>query len=83
MMKDWFKSAVVYQVYPRSFMDSNGDGIGDLQGIHSKVDYLKSLGINTLWLCPIYPSPNDDNGYDVSDYLGIHPDLETCRTLRN
>ncbi len=74
-MKDWFKSAVVYQVYPRSFMDSNGDGIGDLQGIHSKVDYLKSLGINTLWLCPIYPSPNDDNGYDVSDYLGIHPDF--------
>lgn len=77
MKVDWFKSAIVYQIYPRSFLDSSGDGIGDLKGIISKVDYLKDLGINALWLCPFYPSPNDDNGYDVSDYLGVHPDFGT------
>ncbi len=75
MKADWFKSAIVYQIYPRSFLDSNGDGIGDLRGIISKVDYLKTLGVNALWLSPFYPSPNDDNGYDVSDYLGVHPDF--------
>ena len=77
MQVDWFKSAIVYQIYPRSFLDSNADGVGDLRGIISKVDYLKNLGVNALWLCPFYPSPNDDNGYDVSDYLGVHPDFGT------
>lgn len=70
-----WKSSVVYQIYPRSFMDSNGDGIGDIQGIISKLDYLKDLGIDVLWLSPVYQSPNDDNGYDISDYLAIHPDF--------
>ncbi|MES2646909.1 MAG: alpha-glucosidase [Bacteroidota bacterium] len=67
----WWKEAIVYQIYPRSFKDSDGDGVGDLKGIISKLDYLQSLGINSVWLNPIYTSPNDDNGYDVSDYRGI------------
>ncbi|UOF92518.1 alpha-glucosidase [Fodinisporobacter ferrooxydans] len=71
MKKTWWKESVVYQIYPRSFMDSNGDGIGDLPGILSKLDYLKDLGIDVIWLCPIYQSPNDDNGYDISDYYEI------------
>lgn len=71
--KDWFASAVVYQVYPRSFADSNGDGIGDLQGIIGKLDYLKKLGVDVLWLSPIYTSPQDDNGYDISNYQDIDP----------
>ena len=66
-----WKEAVVYQVYPRSFMDSNGDGTGDLNGIISKLDYLQQLGINLLWLSPVYRSPMDDNGYDISDYEDI------------
>jgi alpha-glucosidase len=70
-MKKWWKEAVAYQIYPRSFMDSNGDGIGDIQGIISKLDYLKDLGIDVIWICPIYKSPNDDNGYDISDYKDI------------
>jgi len=74
---DWYQNAVVYQIYPRSFKDTNSDGIGDLRGIQSKLPYLKSLGIDALWLCPFYPSPNDDNGYDVSDYLGVHEDFGT------
>ena len=69
----WWQSAVVYQIYPRSFADSNGDGIGDLPGIASKLDYLAELGIDVLWLSPIYPSPQDDNGYDISDYQDIDP----------
>ncbi|MGZ3778440.1 MAG: alpha-amylase family glycosyl hydrolase, partial [Mucilaginibacter sp.] len=69
--RKWWKEAVVYQVYPRSFMDGNGDGVGDLKGIISKLDYIKSLGVNVVWLNPIYSSPNDDNGYDVSDYRNI------------
>lgn len=68
---DWRRKAVGYQIYPRSFMDSNGDGIGDLQGIISKLDYLKDLGIDVIWICPMYESPNDDNGYDISNYQGI------------
>lgn len=64
----WWKEAVFYQIYPRSFCDSNGDGTGDLQGIISKLDYLKKLGADALWLSPIYDSPNDDNGYDIRDY---------------
>ncbi len=75
--KKWWKEAVVYQVYPRSFKDSDGDGIGDLKGIISKLDYIKSLGVDAVWLNPIYSSPNDDNGYDVSDYRGIMKDFGT------
>jgi oligo-1,6-glucosidase len=71
----WWKEAIVYQIYPRSFKDSNGDGIGDLPGIISKLDYIKSLGVDVIWLCPIYQSPNDDNGYDVSDYREIMTDF--------
>lgn len=71
MKKVWWKEAVGYQIYPRSFKDSNGDGIGDLQGIISKLDYLKDLGIDVIWICPMYESPNDDNGYDISDYKKI------------
>lgn len=71
MKKKWWKESVVYQIYPRSFKDSNGDGIGDLQGVVEKLDYLKRLGIDVIWLCPIYKSPNDDNGYDISDYQDI------------
>lgn len=71
MEKKWWKESVVYQIYPISFKDSNGDGIGDLQGIISKLDYLQELGIEVIWLCPIYQSPNHDNGYDISDYRAI------------
>jgi alpha-glucosidase len=73
----WWKEAVAYQVYPRSFMDSNGDGIGDLQGMISKLDYLKDLGIDVIWICPMYKSPNDDNGYDISDYQDIMDEFGT------
>jgi oligo-1,6-glucosidase len=73
--KKWWKEAVVYQIYPRSFKDSNGDGIGDLRGIISKFDYIKSLGIDVVWLNPIFASPNDDNGYDISDYRNIMDDF--------
>nr|WP_315176965.1 alpha-glucosidase [uncultured Flavobacterium sp.] len=73
----WWKEAVVYQVYPRSFKDSDGDGVGDLKGIISKLDYIKSLGIDAVWLNPIYTSPNDDNGYDISDYRQIMTDFGT------
>lgn len=75
--RTWWKEAVVYQVYPRSFQDSNGDGIGDLKGIISRLDYIKSLGVDVVWLNPIYSSPNDDNGYDVSDYRNIMQDFGT------
>ncbi|MBM7649500.1 alpha-glucosidase [Bacillus ectoiniformans] len=77
MKKIWWKESVVYQVYPRSFMDSNGDGIGDLKGIMSKLDYLKDLGIEVIWICPIYKSPNEDNGYDISDYQDIMDEFGT------
>lgn len=81
--KNWWQDAVVYQIYPRSFMDSNNDGVGDIQGIIQKLDYLETLGINTIWLCPIFQSPMADNGYDISNYKEIHyefgslTDLET------
>lgn len=75
MKKTWWKESVVYQIYPRSFADSNGDGIGDLRGIISKLDYLKDLGVNVVWLSPVYRSPNDDNGYDISDYRDIMPEF--------
>lgn len=75
MKKKWWKEAVAYQIYPRSFMDLNNDGIGDLRGIISKLDYLKELGIDVIWICPMYKSPNDDNGYDISDYQDIMSDF--------
>lgn len=77
MEKRWWKESVVYQIYPRSFCDSNGDGIGDLNGITGKLDYLKELGIDVIWLSPVYKSPNDDNGYDISDYQAIMDEFET------
>lgn len=77
MKKTWWKESVVYQIYPRSFCDSNHDGIGDLNGIRSKLDYLKELGINVIWMSPIYKSPNDDNGYDISDYQAIMDEFGT------
>ena len=77
MKKAWWKEAVVYQIYPRSFCDSNGDGIGDLNGITSKLDYLRELGIDVIWLSPVYKSPNDDNGYDISDYEDIMTEFGT------
>jgi alpha-glucosidase len=77
MNKTWWKEAVAYQIYPRSFMDSNGDGIGDLRGIINKLDYLKDLGIDVIWICPMYKSPNDDNGYDISDYQDIMDEFGT------
>ncbi|RDW16970.1 glucohydrolase [Oceanobacillus arenosus] len=76
-MKIWWKEAVAYQVYPRSFMDSNGDGIGDIQGVISKLDYLQNLGIDVIWMSPIYQSPNDDNGYDISNYQEIMAEFGT------
>ena len=75
--KKWWKEAIVYQLYPRSFKDSDGDGVGDLKGIISKLDYLKSLGVTAIWLNPIYSSPNDDNGYDISDYRNIMKEFGT------
>lgn len=83
MEQKWWKEAVVYQIYPRSFKDSNGDGIGDLPGIIQKLDYLKDLGINAIWLCPVYKSPNDDNGYDISDYQDIMDDFGNMKDMEN
>lgn len=77
MKKAWYKEGVVYQIYPRSFADSNNDGIGDIPGIISKLDHIKELGANIIWLSPVYASPLDDNGYDISDYKAIHPDYGT------
>ena len=77
MNRKWWKESVVYQVYPRSFMDSNGDGVGDLKGVTCKLDYLKDLGIDVIWICPMYKSPNDDNGYDISDYQDIMDEFGT------
>ena len=77
MEKDWWKKSVVYQIYPRSFCDSNGDGIGDLNGITGKLDYLKELGADVIWLSPVYESPNDDNGYDISNYQAVMKDFGT------
>ena len=69
--KDWYKELVIYQIYPRSFMDSNGDGVGDIRGIIERLDYLKDLGADVLWISPVLESPGDDNGYDISDYYKI------------
>src|SRR5690606_42084913 len=73
MKKTWWKESVVYQIYPRSFKDSNGDGIGDLKGIIEKLDYLKDLGVTAIWISPIYPSPMADLGYDVANCTDLHP----------
>lgn len=81
--KKWWKEAVFYQIYPKSFMDSNGDGIGDLQGILSKLDYLQGLGVDVIWLSPIYDSPNDDNGYDIRDYHKIMKEFGTMEDFDN
>ena len=77
----WWESGIVYQIYPRSFQDSNQDGIGDIPGIISRLDYLKDLGIDIIWLSPVYKSPNDDNGYDISDYLAINPEYGTMEDM--
>src|SRR5690554_12213 len=77
----WWKNSVVYQIYPKSFQDSNGDGIGDIPGIISRLDYLEKLGIDVIWLSPVYESPMDDNGYDISDYQAIHPDFGTMEDM--
>lgn len=77
MQKRWWKESVVYQIYPRSFKDSNGDGVGDLRGIIKKLDYVQKLGVDVVWLCPVYQSPNDDNGYDISDYYDINNEFGT------
>jgi len=80
-MAKWWQDRVVYQIYPRSFQDTNGDGIGDLPGIIMHLDKLKDLGIGVIWLSPVYPSPNADNGYDISDYYGIHPEFGTMADM--
>lgn len=77
----WWKNAVVYQIYPKSFQDSDGDGIGDIPGIISRLDYLKKLGIDAIWLSPVYRSPQDDNGYDISDYQNIEPMFGTMEDM--
>ena len=77
MTKAWWKESVIYQIYPRSFCDSNADGVGDLPGITSKLEYIKELGANVIWLSPVYRSPNDDNGYDISDYQAIMDEFGT------
>ncbi|MFT4737672.1 MAG: oligo-1,6-glucosidase [Cyclobacteriaceae bacterium] len=80
MMRTWWKESVIYQIYPRSFNDSNGDGVGDIPGIIEKLDYIQNLGVDVIWLCPFYASPNDDNGYDISDYYRI---LEAFGTMED
>ena len=80
-MNQWWKNAVIYQVYPRSFCDSNGDGLGDIPGIISKLDYLQQLGVDAIWLSPVFRSPQDDNGYDISDYQDIDPMFGTLSDM--
>lgn len=83
MEKKWWKESVVYQIYPKSFKDSNGDGVGDIRGIIQKLDYLKELGVNVLWISPMLESPQDDNGYDISDYPEFIKNMELWRTTKN
>ena len=82
MEKKWWQQSVVYQIYPRSFMDSDGDGMGDIPGVTEKIEYLKKLGIDVIWICPVYQSPQDDNGYDISDYRAIYPGFGTMDDMR-
>ena len=79
--QDWWKSAVFYQIYPKSFQDTNGDGIGDIPGIIQRLDYLEQLGIDGIWLSPVYESPQEDNGYDISDYEAIYPPFGTMADM--
>ena len=81
-MEKWWQKSVVYQIYPKSFLDSNADGIGDLKGIIQKIPYLKKLGIDVIWLCPVYRSPQEDNGYDISDYEDIYPGFGTMNDMK-
>ena len=83
MKTNWYKNAVLYQVYPLSFSDSNGDGIGDIPGILSRLDYLADLGIDAIWLSPVYCSPMADNGYDISDYRAIDPVFGTMKDMED
>lgn len=83
MKKQWWQEEVVYQIYPKSFQDSNNDGIGDINGIRSRLDYLSMLGVTMLWICPIFQSPMDDNGYDISDYFAIAPEFGTMDDLKH
>ena len=78
-VRPWWRDAVTYQIYIRSFADSNGDGIGDVEGIRSKLPYLKKLGVDAIWITPWYPSPQNDHGYDVSDYMNIEPDYGSLK----
>lgn len=78
----WWQNTVVYQIYPRSFQDSNGDGVGDIPGIIERLPYLKALGVQVIWLSPIYQSPNDDNGYDISDYRKVLPEFGTMADVQ-
>lgn len=80
-VEKWWESSVVYQIYPRSFQDSNGDGVGDIAGITSRLEYLEKLGVDVIWLSPVYKSPNDDNGYDISDYEAILPEFGTMADM--
>ena len=81
MKREWWHGLLGYQIYPKSFYDSNGDGIGDLPGVLQKLDYLESLGVGLVWLSPMYPSPMVDNGYDISDYYGVDPRFGTLEDL--
>ena len=77
----WFKDAVIYQTHIKAFFDANGDGIGDFAGLIEKLDYIQELGISAIWLLPFYPSPLRDDGYDIADYFGVHPDLGTLAAI--
>ena len=79
---EWYKNMSVYQIWPRSFCDGNGDGIGDLWGVLDKLDYIKSLNVDAIWFSPLFPSPNADYGYDISDYMDIHPDYGNLQVFR-
>ena len=81
MEQAWWKESVIYQIYPRSFCDSNGDGIGDLEGIRSRLDYVKACGFNTIWLSPVFESPFEDGGYDITDYYKVDPRFGTNTQL--
>jgi maltose alpha-D-glucosyltransferase / alpha-amylase len=79
---EWYKDAIIYQLHVKSFFDSNNDGIGDFPGLLSKLDYIKELGVNTIWLLPFYPSPRLDDGYDISEYTGVHPEYGTLADVK-
>src|SRR6185503_18172979 len=78
----WYKDAIIYELHVRAFHDSNGDGIGDFPGLTEKLDYLRDLGVTAIWVLPFYPSPLKDDGYDIADYLGVHPDYGSVRDVR-